>query len=78
MSFQDLLAWIRLGQMETRQPEDILRLVDAAIKGMAEDDDRYQPLVDIEGALLIGKVPHDELLRLAREFGSAKDGDPDE
>ena len=65
MSFEDLLAWIRSGRAFRSSPEDLLRLVDVAFEGLAEDDPRYQPLADIEGALLAGKVPVAELQRLA-------------
>ncbi len=74
MSFEDLLAWIRLGKAEG-SPEDLLRLVEAAFEGMTEDDPRYQPLADIEGALLAGKVPIAELERLARDQAAAADQD---
>lgn len=60
----DLLAWIGSGKVQGSSPEDLLRLVDAAFGGLSEDDRLYQPLADIEGALLAGRVPVDELQQL--------------
>jgi predicted short-subunit dehydrogenase-like oxidoreductase (DUF2520 family) len=60
----DLLAWIGSGKAQRSSPEDLLRLVDAAFKGMTEDDPHYRLLADIEGCLLAGKVPVNELQQL--------------
>ncbi len=60
----DLLAWISEGKAQGASPEDLLKLVDAAFQGLSEDDPLYQPLADIEGALLAGRVPVNELQQL--------------
>jgi hypothetical protein len=71
----DLLAWIGEGKAQEASPEDLLRLVDAAFQGLPEDDPLYQPLADIEGALLAGKVPVAELERLAGDQAAADNQD---
>ncbi|HMN13744.1 MAG TPA: hypothetical protein PKD55_15635 [Bellilinea sp.] len=72
MSFEDLLAWIRSGRAFRSSPEDLLRLVDVAFEGLTEEDPLYQPLADIEGSLLAGKVPVAELQRLASDQAAAE------
>ena len=57
MSYQQLLAWIQVAQLETSKPSDVLEFVEPALDELAEDDDRHEALLDIEDRLLEGEVP---------------------
>ncbi len=57
MSYQQLLAWIQVAQLETSRTDQVRELVEAALDDLAEDDARYDALLDIEEYLLEGEIP---------------------
>ena len=57
MSYQQLLAWIQVAQLETSSSSDVLEFVEAALDEIPEDDARHDALLDIEDRLLEGEVP---------------------
>lgn len=77
MSYQQLLAWISISDLEESRAAEVLQLVEPALDELAEDDPRYDPLVDIEDELLEGRVPV-ELLRALLGAEGASPGDLDD
>ena len=57
MSYQQLLAWIQVADLDAAKATEVLELVEAALDDLSEDDVRYDPLADIEEDLLEGEVP---------------------
>lgn len=75
MSFQQLLAWISVAQIDECRPDDVLKLVEAALDDMDENDPRYEDLLDIEDLLSEGTVPADLLSGLNASDESGRDLD---
>ena len=58
----ELVSLILVGDLEEMQVEGLLEVVQAALDGCADDDPRYDGLVEIEYALLAGRLPVEQLL----------------
>ncbi len=72
MSYQQLLAWVQVGQLKDSKATEVLELVEAALDELSEDDSRYDALVDIEEELLEGEVPVDLLQALVKDRSSSE------
>lgn len=70
MSWNHLLTWIRLGQLEDSVPQDVLAMVDAALDELDEEDPRFAALLPVEQELMADRVPVDLLLGLVQDFAS--------
>jgi len=64
----ELLSLLQVADLEDLPIEALLEVVQAALDGCADDDPRYPKLVEIEDALLTGKVPVEQLLAFRAGF----------
>ena len=64
----ELLSLIQVADVEEMQVEALLEVVQAALDGCADDDPRYDGLVEIEDALLAGRLPVEQLLAFRTRF----------
>lgn len=78
MSYQQLLAWIELRDLEESKASEVLQMVEPALDEIDEDDPRYDALCDIEDELLEGKVPVELLLALVRQSPPPADDELDD
>jgi hypothetical protein len=71
MSFQQLLSWLEITELDDRKASEVLGLVEAALDELSEEDAPYEALLEIEEELLEGHIPV-PLLRALRSTSVAE------
>jgi hypothetical protein len=69
LSFQTLIEWIHVSDLEDAELEQVRPLVRAALESLTDEEDpRREPLQQLEELCWEGAVPAEELRRLAADF----------